>query len=116
MKALAVLWIIVGTLASIALFAHLVVQLWSWFVVPLGAPPVGYIHAFGLVYTYRALTRSYSYEKFRYGQENLERARKQRGVSDLQAVATEAVYRILSYALLLGFGWVVHYAMQAYGY
>jgi hypothetical protein len=42
-------------LVSTLIRAVVFMLMWSWFIVPLGAPALGYWHALGLVFTYNSL-------------------------------------------------------------
>lgn len=45
----------VGLVAAL-LYAFTLYTYWGWFVLPLGAPPIGYAHAYGLSLLVRAAT------------------------------------------------------------
>jgi len=58
--------------ASVPFHYFVFVKLWTWFIVPLGLPTIGYWHAFGLG-TFHLLIRSYRIDNKNDGYSKRER-------------------------------------------
>ncbi|MFI5296680.1 MAG: hypothetical protein ACHREM_01165 [Polyangiales bacterium] len=78
---------------TLTLGGFVIMMLWSWFVVPLGARPIGIAHAVGLdllAFTVRHPAIS----------------------SSGKSTATLASDNVAFHAVCLGLAWVAHYAMM----
>lgn len=88
------LWML-SVFVALLCAAYATATLWAWFVVPLGAPGIGYAHAFGLSFFWKYL----SFERGKGDKDD-----------DLP-VAVRAVRSVVLTALVLGLGWLAKEAM-----
>lgn len=92
---------LVVTSIPVALLKALVISwLWLWFLVPLGVPPVGVVHALGITYVVWAIlagvkTQDFKTEDSKWYTETI----------------SQLIFTLLASLVLWGFGYVVHLFM-----
>ena len=83
-------------IATMPLFGVVLKSLWTWFVVPLGAPPIGIAHAVGLSVVVTV------FKSIRVGDDD-----------DEPGPVVKAIIVAVVLMALWGMGWVVHIATVA---
>ena len=76
--------------------------LWGWFIVPLGIPPIGMAHVFGLLVLWMTVTPP----------EPDAKETELTTDEQLKAVGSRIGTRLVRPWVGLGLGWLAHYAMQ----
>ena len=86
--------VLIALVASIAINGFVLERLWEWFVVPLGAPPITFVHALGIAILFGAfgLTKA----------PNVDKEKASWG---------KATTSILTPLMLLGLGWILYQFM-----
>lgn len=93
--------LLVALTVGSALRGWALVELWGWFVSPLGPQPLGYWHALGLMAIWQLFTAK---PTMRHERDAIER--------DLWRNASEsAMSAIVQPLAALGFGWLLHAVM-----